>query len=169
MIALRYMGDGDFKALRHALADREYTIGQVYQMEEWQQRSPQSHAHEFAWLADAWRNFPETLADQYPSPEHLRKAALIQAGFYNETIIDVGDRAGALRVAAYAQAEDEFAHVVTRGKYVVIRKAKSQKMRGRGAMDRKAFQDSKTAVMEIVANLIGVSPDQLKQEAATAA
>jgi hypothetical protein len=166
MIALRYMGDGDFKAIRPKIADAEFVIGQVSMMEEWQSRSVQSHNHEFAWLAEAWSQLPERMADDFPSPEHLRKRALIDCGFYNETIIDVGDRAGALRVCAQMQADDEFAYVVTRGKIVVRRTAKSQKTRGAGAMERKTFQASKTAIMEYVSALIGVSPDELRKEVA---
>lgn len=166
MIALRYLGDGDFKALRPKQADAEYVIGEVSMMEEWEDRSDASHRHEFGWLREAWKNLPEQLFDDYPTPTHLRKAALIEAGFFNETIIDCGDRAGALRVAAQMQVDDEFAHIVTRGNVVVRRTAKSQRRKGAGAMDKRTFQESKDKILEIVSNLIGVAPDQLKREAA---
>lgn len=128
-----------------------------------QPRSHQSHAHEFAWLTEAWRNLPERLANTYPTAEHLRKRALIEAGWYDEEIIDVGTNAGALRVAAHLRKHDDFALVIVRGGYVVVRTAKSQSRR---AMDRKTFQASKTALMELVAAMIGVSPAALERSEA---
>lgn len=123
-----------------------------------QHRSPNSHNHEFAWLTEAWRNLPENCADLYPSAEHLRKRALIAAGYYDEIITDVGSKAGALRVAAMLHAIDDFAVVSVRGPIVIRRTAKSQSRR---AMDKATFQASKTAVMEVVAQMLGVTPDEL--------
>lgn len=166
-VLLQYMGDGEFRATARAKAacDAEYVVGLHYPMMQWQERSLATHNHEFGWLAEAWQNLPERLKDDLPTPEHLRKRALIDAGYYDETLIDVGTVAAALRVAAFAR-KDEFAHVVTRGGFVVVRTAKSQSRR---AMDRKTFQESKTAIMEIVAGMIGVTPDQLQREAGKAA
>lgn len=131
--------------------------------EPYKQRSQQSHAHEFAWLHDAWLNLPEYLADLYPSPDHLRKRALIEAGWYDETITDVGSKAGALRVASMLRRKDDFALVIVRGQYVIERTAKSQSRR---AMNRDQWQKSKTAIMEVVASLLGVSSSAIGQEAA---
>lgn len=101
------------------------------------------------------QSLPEDIADQYPSAEHLRKRALIQAGFYNEDVIDAGTTAGALRVAAYLRGKDDFAFVIVRGPIVSVRTAKSQSRR---AMNRHEFQASKTALMDVVAEMIGVPP-----------
>lgn len=147
-------------------ADQQFVIGELYLMEEVQERSDASHRHEFAWLKEAWLNLPEALADQFPSPEHLRKRALIEGGFYAETIIDAGTNAAALRVAVYARAEDEFAHVVVRGPLVVVRKAKSQSRR---AMRKEEFQASKTAVLEVVSAMLGVEPGTLERVTGRAA
>lgn len=146
--------------------DAELVVGQIYRIEIVEQRSEAAHNHQFAWLTEAWRNLPEDLADMYPSPDHLRKRALIQAGFFNETVIDVGNRAGAMRVAAAWRAKDDFAFVAVRGVIVVVREAKSQ---ARGKMDKKEFQASKTAIMEIIAEMIGVTPGQLEQNTGKAA
>lgn len=154
----RWSGDA-MRPLRPRAADRAYVVGQEYWLVEEQRRSVTSHNHEFAWLAEAWRNLPEDIADLYPSPEHLRKRALIQGGFYTETIVDAGTSAAALRVAAFMRQKDEFAVVVVRGPVVVERVAKSQSRR---AMTPKEFQESKTALMEIVAGMIGVTPESLR-------
>jgi len=123
-------------------------------------RSPASHSHEFAWLKDAWNNLPEKLADNFPTPEHLRKRALIDANYYDEMIIDAGSNAAALRVAAGFRQIDDFALVIVRGVHVIRRTAKSQSRR---AMNKQEFQESKTAIMEIVSNMIGVKPGTVLQ------
>lgn len=147
-------------------ADRYFIVGEKYRLEEVSERSDVSHKHEFAWLREAWQNLPENLADQFPSPEHLRKAALIDAGFYHETVTDCGSNAAALRVAAMARGMDEFIRVVVRGPLCVVRKAESQSKRKMGA---KRFQESKTAIMEIVSQIVGIAPEQLSREAGKAA
>jgi hypothetical protein len=147
-------------------ADAAFVVGEVYQLEPVEERSSKSHAHEFAWLREAWMNLPESLADQFPTAEHLRKRALIQAGFYNETIVDAGTIAAAIRVCAAFRAREEFALVFVRGSFVIIREAKSQSRR---AMDKQEFQLSKTAIMDVVAELVGVKPAALQANAGRAA
>lgn len=142
-------------------ADQTFTIGQVYRLVEVEERSEATHRHEFAWLREAWMSLPEALADQFATPEHLRKRALIETGHYHETVIDCGSQAAALRVASFARGEDDFAHVVTRGALVVVRKAKSQSRR---AMDRAEFQASKTDILEWVAKLLDVTPSTLERQ-----
>lgn len=162
----RYEGEGVMQALRPIAADRVYVVGQKYTLEEVYERSAATHAHQFAWLAEAWAQLPESIADQYPTPEFLRKAALIDAGYYVETILDAGTNAAALRAAAMMRSDDEYARVVVRGPLVVRRVAKTQRKQG---MTPKDFQDSKSKVMEIVAALIGVAPDALQQNTGRAA
>jgi hypothetical protein len=166
-IPCRWTGDAFEPLPRYrAECDAAFVVGEIYRMTEHKDRSHASHSHEFAWLAEAWRNLPEDLAGLYPTAEHLRKRALIEAGYFHETVIDAGTRAAALRVASAIQAIDDFALVVTRGPLVVRRVAKSQSRR---AMDKKEFQESKTALMEVVAGMVGVSADTLKSEAGKAA
>jgi hypothetical protein len=140
------------------LADKAYCIGEVYWLVPHEERSTATHNHEFAWLKDAWLNLPEDMADQCPTQEHLRKRALIDAGFYNETVTDAGSNAAALRVAATMRAMDEFALVIVRGPLVVLRRAKSQSRR---AMGKQEFQESKTAIIETISAMICVTPGQL--------
>jgi hypothetical protein len=146
--------------------DRHFVIGARYRLEEMSERSDASHKHEFAWLREAWANLPEELADQFPTVEHLRKRALIQAGYHHETVTDCGSNAAALRVAAMVRNMDQFAYAVVRGPLCVVRTAESQSRR---TMDKARFQDSKTKIMEIVADLVGVTPETLNQNAERAA
>jgi hypothetical protein len=146
--------------------DRLFVIGERYRLEEVCERSDASHRHEFAWLREAWNNLPESLADEFPTTEHLRKRALIQAGFYHEVVTDCGSNAAALRVATLARGMDQFAYAVVRGPLCVVRTAESQSRR---TMGKARFQDSKTKIMEIVAELVGVAPETLNQNAERAA
>ena len=146
-------------------ADGEYVIGQKYWLEEVSERSWASHRHEFVFVHKAWENLNDTLTEKFPSPGHLRKAALIATGWHRETIIDAGNAAAALRVAAYVRGEDEFAHVTTRGRTVIVRKARSQRMHGADRMDKKEFQESKTCILEWIAKLIGIDPTTLERAA----
>lgn len=164
---MAFSWDGEHMVPRHRTrADRHYVVGENYWLAPWEERSQATHDHQFAWLADAWANLPEDLKDLYPTPKHLRKRALIEAGYYDEQITDAGTNAAALRVAAMLRTIDEFSLVVVRGPLVVRRTAKSQSRR---SMDRKTFQDSKQKVLEIVADMIGVPAEQLQAEAGRAA
>lgn len=145
------------------LAGKAYTVGETYLLVAHEERSSATHNHEFAWLKDAWLNLPEALADQFPTQEHLRKRALIDAGFYAETIIDAGTNAAALRVASAFRSREEFSLVIVRGPVVVIRTAKSQSRR---SMKKQEFQASKEAILEVVSGMIGVNPAQLAGHAA---
>lgn len=147
-------------------ADRFLTVGQRYCLAQHEERSQASHSHEFAWLRDAWLSLPEDIADLYPSAEHLRKRALIEAGFYDETIIDCDTPAAAARVAAAFRSRDAFTLVLVRDSYVIIRTAKSQSRR---AMNKREFQASKDAIIEIVSGMIGVNPGQLAKREREAA
>jgi hypothetical protein len=156
--------DGEAMIPRHPRrADQLFVVGQHYSLIEQEERSAATHNHEFAWLKEAWMNLPEALADLYPTQEHLRKRALIEAGFYDETIIDAGTSAAALRVASAIRAREEFSLVIVRGPAVVIRTAKSQSRR---SMKKQEFQASKTAIMEVVADMIGTTATSLSQERA---
>jgi hypothetical protein len=147
------------------VAAREFITGQPYTLAEVEDRSDVSHKHEFAWLREAWLNLPEAIADEYPSPEHLRKRALIESGFCTITDYACGSHAEARRWAQNLRSEvDEYALVLVKRTVVRVFKAKSQSRR---AMDKAEFQASKTAILEWVAGLLQVSSEQLqKAEAA---
>ena len=148
------------------LADRYFVVGQDYRMVEENERSQASHNHEFAWLTEAWQQLPDDISDLYPSPEHLRKRALIDAGFYNEQIIDAGSKAAALRVASGIQSREPFSLIIVRGPLVVIRSAQSQSRR---AMGKVRFEESKRAIMEVISNLVRVESTELVSNAGQAA
>lgn len=151
------------------ICDRHYVVGERYALVPHEDRSQKSHNQYFAAIHDAWRNLPEGLAELYPTEEHLRKRALIVASFFVETAVTCATRAEALRWAKVARGMDEFAHVLVphdAPTTVLIRTAKSQSMR---AMGKDEFQRSKTLVLEIIAEMVGVTAGQLGREAGRAA
>lgn len=157
-VAFVWTDEGVMKPTHPRIADREYVVGERYALVQFEDRSIASHNHEFAFVRDAWLNLPEKYAQQYPSPEHLRKRALIDAGFYDETIVDAGTKSAAIRVAAAMQSIDTFALVFVRDQFVIRRTAKSQSRR---AMKKNEFQRSKDAILEIISEMIGTKPSEL--------
>lgn len=164
----RYEGDGEFKALPkfHKTCDEHFVVGGLCRLSETEERSMSSHRHYFAAINDAWLSLPDHLATQLPTAEHLRKFALIKTGFHDQRSIACASKAEAQRVAAFIKPLDEFAIVIPSEAVVTVYTAKSQSMK---AMGRKRFQESKDAVLGYVADLIGVSREQLSEEAGRAA
>lgn len=147
-------------------ADKQYVIGEHYALEQHEDRSTSSHGHYFASLSEAHRNLPEALAEEYPTVEHLRKAALIAAGFCNISTMQCAGEAGAQRVADFIRPLADYAVVTADKNVVTVRTAKSQSYRAMGKAD---FQRSKEAVLEIVADLVGVKKAELAANAEKAA
>lgn len=158
--AFRWEGDS-FVPLRPKYADRELVVGRVYWLTEVRNVEPsgRSWRHMFAVIKKSWENLPEDLKDDYPTPEALRKRALIQAGFYDETVIEVSDTAAAGLLAAVLRRRNGLSHVIVRPGCVIQREAKSQK-----DMEREEFQRSKDAIFGIVSDLIGVDIATLERE-----
>ena len=71
-----------------AECDRTFVVGENYRLAIHEDRSTASHNHEFAFVAEAWAQLPEHLAEQFRTPEHLRKRALISAGYFNQQEVD---------------------------------------------------------------------------------
>lgn len=147
--------------LRPRAADRAYVIGEVYTLETVEQRSGPQHRFYFAALAEAWRNLPDDLAEEYPDAETLRKKALIRTGFHDQRSIVCASKAEARRVAAFVKPMDRYAVVLVSEAVVRVYTARSQSVR---AMGREQFAGSVEKVLEFCASLIGVAPGELAKE-----
>lgn len=146
-------------------ADKVFVVGERYRLVEEHERSSISHRHYFASVEESWGNLPENIAEQWPTSEHLRKWALVKAGYADERSIVCSSKAEAQRVAAFIKPMDAYAVVTVREAVVRVYTAKSQSMR---AMGRADFQASKTAVLDILAGLVAVTPKQLREAGAAA-
>jgi hypothetical protein len=143
------------------LCAKQYVVGLEYPMVVQEQRSRASHNQYFAAIQDAWDNLPEIHAGRWPTPEHLRKWALVQAGYRVEKTIVAKTKADALRISAFVQSLDEWAVVLVNGNIVAHYTAKSQSL---SAMDRKEFQASKQAVLDVLDKLLGLEPGSLTRQ-----
>jgi hypothetical protein len=148
----------------HVLARKQYTVGDTYTLGVNEERSMASHRHYQACVEEAWRNLPEDKLERYPTKDHLRKWALIKAGYYDEGIVICESRKQAITLIALVKLLDEFSITIVKGMVVKVYKAKSQKME---SMTREEFEKSKADVLAILSETIGVSRKQLEQEGRT--
>ncbi|MCC6776687.1 MAG: hypothetical protein IT537_08635 [Hyphomicrobiales bacterium] len=148
------------------ICDRDFVVGEHYRLEVVKDRSKISHDHYFACLHEAFLNLPETIAKEFLNETKFRRWALIQAGYYDETRFKLATPEEAVRFAGFCAGLGEYSEVIVAGEIVAVRKAKSQSKK---AMGNKDFQASKTAVLDVIAALIGTDPTTLKREAGRAA
>jgi hypothetical protein len=164
MIPILYEWSGDFMKplLRfQRRCNEQFVVGQVYRLVEEEERSHASHAHYFACITEAWRTLPEDIADRFPTAESLRKWALIKTGFADvrSTVYETAN--DAKMAATLLGLYNEHAVIIAKGCVVSVYVAKSQSTR---AMDKATFQASKTAVLGLVASMIGVTSAELARQ-----
>jgi hypothetical protein len=159
-ILVQWDGDAFLPAgsLHKQRANERFVVGERYTMDVLEQRSAESHRHYFAAINEAWKNLPEQMAERLPSAEHLRKFALVKAGFRDERSITCSSKAEANRLAVFIRPCDDFAVVTVVGSTVTMYTAKSQSMR---AMGKRDFAASKDAVLDVIARMIGTSAEDL--------
>lgn len=157
-IPLQYEGEGVFKPYSEywgRRADMAYVVGEVYKLAPHEDRSQASHNHEFARIAELWQSLPDRYSHEpwAQTPEHLRKYALIMCRYCDTQTFTCGSQAEAKRWAANLRPLDEYSVVTWEGTTVYRFVAQSQAKRAMGA---KKFQESKTAIIEWIEDLIGV-------------
>lgn len=153
---LRYEGDGSFRVLSDywaARADKEFVVGEVYKLIEHHDRSDASHRHFFASIKNAWDNLPDERLDDYPTPEHLRKKALIACGYADHRDHICASKNEARKLRAFIKPMDDYAIIECRENIVRVWTARSQSVKAMGARD---FQDSKQKVLDWLDDLLGV-------------
>lgn len=148
------------------VCDREFVVGQVYRLVEEQERSAATHRHFFACVNAAWENLPDHLAPNHPTPDHLRRFALIRAGYADSRQIVASSKAEAVRLAAFVKPMDSYAVVTVSEAVVTVFTARSQSMK---AMGKKDFAASKEAVLTVIAEMIGTTPEALAANAGQSA
>lgn len=146
-------------------ADRQYTVGERYRLDVREDRSHASHSHFFATVEDAFANLPEDMTARFPTADTLRKYALVKSGFHlpPQSIV-CASKAEAVRVLRGIGPDYDFATL--NESTVTLFKAESQSYR---AMGKQRFQDSKNKVLEVLADMLDVSPEVLGREAGRAA
>ena len=92
----------------------------------------------------------------------MRKFALISTRHADQRQIVAASKEQAQRLAAFVGSLDPYLLVTVDERIVTVFTAHSQ---SRGAMSKKQFQKSKDDVLGFVANMIGVTPDELGRAA----
>jgi hypothetical protein len=136
--------------------DREYVVGEIYDIDPTLPRSMASHRHFFARISDMWKTLPEGVDLEYPSAEHLRKRMLIKVGWCDYQDFVLSSHAGAMELAARLRRGDEYAVIEVAGQVVRIWTAKSQSVR---KQDRQEFQQTKQRVLDEIEALLGLGTD----------
>lgn len=143
--------------------------GQVVYLDVDPARTRKTHNHQFGFVQRAFDNMPEYLADMpyAKTPDTLRKHALIACGYCDTSMLPVGSARRAERVAALVNrlAVDAHGYAITdvEGSVIYCHTPHSQKER---AMGKAAFQESKQAIGEWLADLIGVPAESLMRAVA---
>lgn len=139
----------------------EFGEGEIVTFERHEERSTRSHNHYFACINEAWSNLPEG-DERFPTPESLRKWALIRSGHHTEASIVCSSPEQAHTVAAF-MGFTEGVIIVVRDNVVKRYVAKSQSYK---TMNKEEFQRSKTDVLDTIAELIAVKRRRLEEAGA---
>jgi len=146
--------------------DEMYAVGEEHAVAISEERSMSSHRGYFAQIKEAYDNLAEEYANGFPSPEHLRAAALVEAGYCTEAnyVMDSPKEAKALGIALRRMSP--LAIIRISGNVVKHFEAESQSC---AAMKREKFEASKRAVLQIVASMARTTPAELKKNAGRSA
>lgn len=156
-----WTGDSFRPETRRALVEARsrYGEGEVVPLDLVNPRSKASHDHFFAVVDDAWSTLPERLSARFPTPDSLRHYALCERGHCEVIHHACASHAEALRWLPRVQAmERDGAQIAVVGSSVAVRRPLSQSMK---AMGGKVFQQSKADCLDVIADLLDVTPQAL--------
>lgn len=158
-IPFRWDGEAMRPVSRRPLT--QFEIGEVYILEEREDASDVSHKHFHATINTAWKTLPENVSSKFPTPTHLRKWALVKAGFYHVSHFPCRNHNDALRYGAFIRNYDDLAVITTEGperNVVAVYTAKSTRSR---RMKKDEFQLAKQGVFNVLSEMLGVSSAEL--------
>lgn len=155
-------GEGVFKpadarSLREARDT--YGDGEVVALDAVKGRSKTSHDHFFAVIVDAWETLPES-ETRFPTAETLRSWALCKSGYCDVETFVASSKAEALKLAGFVRKGNVW--VTVNGPQVTRLTPHSQSMK---AMGGKVFQESKSAVLDVIGTLLETTPETLARAA----
>lgn len=147
------------------LASRQFRPGVEYAMIPHRGRSEKAHGLYFKALEVGWKNLSDEYSARFPTSEHLRKWCLIKEGYADEHAMVCDNSSKAQATAAICRALDGYAVIRVNDNILTVWTAKSQ---SHHAMGHEAFTESMNKVLERVADMIGISSQQLTEEAKSA-
>jgi hypothetical protein len=146
--------------------DEQYAVNEEYALIKSEERNMTRHRGYFAQVKEAFKNLDEAYANGYPSPDHLRADALIEAGYCSMDQFECKSHEEALRIARRFRREIPLARIRVREDLVIIYEAKSQSV---ASMGREEFDASCRKVLHIVASMARTTPAELKKNAGRSA
>jgi hypothetical protein len=144
------------------LFKRQYRAGQEYVLVDHRERSDESHRHFFACVRKGWENLPEDIAWKYPTQEHLRKACLVKEGYADQADHVCISHDAAVALAALIRKIDPYAVMQIHDDILTIWTAQSQ---DHASMGHEVFQQSKTKILERIADMCGITLADLTKNA----
>lgn len=149
--------DGRFKAL----CDRQFSLDEGYALGPVDNVANASRGGFFASVKEAWNNLPED-DERFPSPEHLRKRALVAAGwaFHSQEVWDT--ERDARKHVISLRKHDEYAIIKPSGTVVDVWVAKSI---AHGQITADEWKVVKPRALDWIAAQINVARTELERHA----
>ena len=141
------------------ICERQYAGDETYALGPVEGVSSGSRAHFFASVRDAWGNLPEEDA-RFPTPENLRKRALVQAGWAKHAQYVMDTPKDAKNMARALHSADEYAVIKVSANVVDVWTAKSI---AAGQISGDEFQAVKTKALDWIAALTGATRKELER------
>lgn len=142
-----------------ALCERQYALDESYALGPVDGVSSASRGGFFASVKEAWSNLPDD-DTRFPTPEHLRKRALVQAGWATHTQTVMDTKKDAVAFAKGLRRVDEYAVIKVSRNVVDCWIAKSI---ATGQISGDEFRGVKTRALDWVASLAGTNRAELEQ------
>jgi hypothetical protein len=148
------------------LFDEQFAVNEEYPLIIIEERSLASHNNYFAQLHEGYLNLAEEYAQEFDSEDHLRHWCLCKAGFCTQTryVMNTAEDARKLREAM--KRENRSTIIAVAGNVATVYTPFSQSM---PAMKKQDFEDSKRAVLDLVASMARTTPAELKKNAGRSA
>lgn len=163
-ILTTWTGDAFEPLQRHGnYCAAHFVIGEKYFIEPEAPRNMAAHRAYFAQIANDWRNLPESVAADFPTPEHLRKHALIKCGYADEKVVVCRTNQDAHAVAGIIAALEGYCIVEIVFNVARAWMPRSQSVKAMGAVE---FKASKDKVLDYLATMLQVSRDEAERAAA---
>lgn len=147
------------------LCDRQFEVHEEVALIRSEERNMSQHRGYFAQLKEAYDNLAEEYANSYPSPEHLRADALVQAGYCTETDYVLENPKEARKLAVDLRRMNPYSIIRVRNNIVRHFEPESQSV---AAMKKERFEASCKAVLGIVSSMARTTPSELKKNAGRA-
>lgn len=148
------------------LFDEYFAVNEEYSLIISEERNMAQHRGYFAQVRDAWKTLAEEFDGRFPTPEHLRAHALVEAGYCFETDYVMDSPKEARKLAADLRRMNPYSIIRLSGNIVKHFEPESQSV---PAMKKERFEASCRAVLDIVSAMSRTTPAQLRKNAGRAA